>query len=152
MKLGKSGITLEIEEFYELVELIPQVKRSIERYEREDTGIPSSPFKLDLPVPDFDTVFLPSPPSQEPIPIIGDEELLTSLPNVLHHHHRPFPMYHHHTLTLPLKIFMIIPQRKKMGKGNDQMKLAEMPTRKQRLKVKVPVKSLWGILSYHLSL
>ena len=43
-KPGKSGITLEIEEFYELVELIPQVKTSIDRYELKDTGIPSSPF------------------------------------------------------------------------------------------------------------
>ena len=77
---GKSGITLEIEEFYELVKLIPQVKRSIERYEREDTGIPSSPFKLDLPVLDLDTVFLPSLPSQEPIPVTRDEELLDSQP------------------------------------------------------------------------
>ena len=33
MKPGKNGITLEIEEFYELVKLIPQVKTSIERYE-----------------------------------------------------------------------------------------------------------------------
>ena len=54
--------------------------RSIERYEREDTGIPSSPFKLDLPVLNLDMVFLPSPPSQEPIPITLDEELLDSQP------------------------------------------------------------------------
>ena len=45
-----------------------------------NTGIPSSPFKLDLPVLDLDTVFLPSPPSQKPIPIIPDEELLDSQP------------------------------------------------------------------------
>ena len=80
MKPGKSGITMVIEEFYELVELIPQIKTSIERYELNNSGIPSSPFKLGLPVLDLDTVFLNSPPSQEPIPIIGDEELLTSLP------------------------------------------------------------------------
>ena len=78
MKPGKSGITLGIEEFNELVKLIPQVKTSIERYEHEDTGIPSSPFKQDLPVLDFDTVFLPSPPMQEPIPVTRDEELLDS--------------------------------------------------------------------------
>ena len=77
MKPGKSGI---IEEFYELVELIPQIKTSIERYELKDTGIPSSPFKLDLPVLDLDMVFLPSPPMQEPIPITRDEELLDSQP------------------------------------------------------------------------
>ena len=45
-----------------------------------DTGIPSSPFELDLPVLNLDTVFLPSPPSQETIPIIRDEELLDSQP------------------------------------------------------------------------
>ena len=49
-------------------------------YELKDTGIPSSPFELDLPVLDLDTVFLPSPLSQEPIPIIRDEELLYSQP------------------------------------------------------------------------
>ena len=62
MKPGKSGIVLEIEEFYKLVELIPQIKKSIERYELKDTVIPSSPFQLDPPVLDLDTVFLPSPP------------------------------------------------------------------------------------------
>ena len=77
---GKSGITLQIEEFYELVKLIPQVKTSIERYEREDTRIPSSPFKLDFPVVDLDTVFLPSPPTQEPIPFTLDKKLLDSQP------------------------------------------------------------------------
>ena len=80
IKPGKSGIMLVIEEFYELVKLIPQIRMSIERYELKDTGTPSSPFKLDLPVLDLDMVFLPSPPSQEPIPVIGDEDLLISLP------------------------------------------------------------------------
>ena len=42
IKPGKSGIMLEIEEFYELIELTPQVKMSIERYELKDSGIPSS--------------------------------------------------------------------------------------------------------------
>ena len=69
---GKSGIVLEIEEIYNLVELIPQIKRSIERYECEGTGIPSSPFQLDLPVLDLDMVFLPSLPLQEPISITRD--------------------------------------------------------------------------------
>ena len=73
-------ITLELEEFDQLVKLIPQIQESISKYELRDTGIPSSPFKLDLPVLDLDTVFLPSPPSQEPIPIIRDEELLDSQP------------------------------------------------------------------------
>ena len=80
IKPGKSGIVLEIKEFYKLVELIPQIKRSIERYELKDTVIPSSPFQLDLPVLDLDTVFLPSPPSQEPISIARDEELFDSQP------------------------------------------------------------------------
>ena len=80
IKPGKSGITLEIKEFYELIELIPQVKTSIERNELKDTGIPSSPIKLDLPVLDLDTVFLPSPPTEEPIPMTRDEELLDSQP------------------------------------------------------------------------
>ena len=75
---GKNGITLELEEFDELIKLIPKVQDSIARYELRDTGIPSSPFEQDLPVLDLDTVFLPSPPSQEPIPSIRDEELLDS--------------------------------------------------------------------------
>ena len=63
-----------------MVKLIPKVQDSIARYELRDTGISSSPFELDLPVLDLDTVFLLSPPSQEPIPIIRDEELLNSQP------------------------------------------------------------------------
>ena len=77
-KPGKNEITLKLEEFDELVKLIPKVLDSIARYKLRDTGIPSSPFELDLPVLDLDTVFLPSPPSQEPIPIIRDGELLDS--------------------------------------------------------------------------
>ena len=69
-KPGKNGIVLELDEFKALVKLVPKVRDSIPRYELRDTGIPSSPFELDLPVLDLDTVFLPSPPSQEPIPII----------------------------------------------------------------------------------
>ena len=79
-KPGKNGITLELEEFEESVKLVPKVQGSIARYELRDTGIPSSPFELNLPVLDLDTVFLPSPPSQEPIPIIRNEELLDSQP------------------------------------------------------------------------
>ena len=60
-KPGKSGITLELEEFEELVKLIPKVQDSIARYELRE---------LNLPVLDLDTVFLPSLPLQEPIPII----------------------------------------------------------------------------------
>ena len=80
IKPGKSGIVLEIEEFDKLVELIPQIKESIERYKLKDTVIPSSPFQLDLPVLDLDTVFLPSPPSQEPTSIARDEKLSDSQP------------------------------------------------------------------------
>ena len=79
-KRGKNGITLELEEFGKLAKLIPKVQDSIARYELRDTGISSSPFELDFPVLDLDTVFLPSPPSQEPIPVIRDEELLNSEP------------------------------------------------------------------------
>ena len=79
MKPGKSGIVLEIEEFYKLVELIPQIKRSTERYELKYSEIPSSPFQLDLPVLDLDSVFLPSPPMQDPFSISQDQELLTTL-------------------------------------------------------------------------
>ena len=80
MKPGKSGITLEIQEFYELVKLIPQIKISIARYELKDSEIPSSPFQLDLPVIDFDTVFLPSSPSRGSTPIIRNKEVLDSHP------------------------------------------------------------------------
>ena len=80
IKPGKSGLVLEIEEFDMLVELIPQIKGSIERYELKDTVIPSSPFQLDLRALDLDSVFLPSPPAQEPISISQDKKLLTTLP------------------------------------------------------------------------
>ena len=106
IKPGKSGITLEIEEFYEFVELIPQIKTSIERYELKDTGIPSSPFKLDLPVLDLDTVSLPSPPTQEPIPITRDEELLDSQPKFPSSPPSTLPMYHHSS-NLLLKRFCL---------------------------------------------
>ena len=57
-KPGKNGITLELEEFDGLMKLIPKVQDSIARYELKDTGIPSGPFELELPVLDLDTVFL----------------------------------------------------------------------------------------------
>ena len=77
-KPGKNSVTLELEEFDELVKLIPKVRDSIARYELRDTGISSSPFELDLHVLDLDMVFIPSQQSQEPIPIIQYEELLDS--------------------------------------------------------------------------
>ena len=53
MKPGKSGRTLKLKEFEELMKLIPKVQESIARYELRDTGIPSSPLELDLPVLDL---------------------------------------------------------------------------------------------------
>ena len=83
-KPGKNGIVLELKEFEALAELVPKVQDSIARYElrwnSRDTGIPSSPFQPDLPVLDLDTDSLPSPPSQEPIPFIINEELFNSQP------------------------------------------------------------------------
>ena len=80
IKPVKSGIVLDLKEFDKLVELIPQIKESIERYELKDSKIPSSPFQQDLPVLDLDTVFLPSPPSQEPTSIPQDKKLSGSQP------------------------------------------------------------------------
>ena len=64
--------------------LIPQVRDSIARFELRDTGISSSPFAISLTEPIFSNlppvVFLPSPPSQELIPITRDDELLYVLP------------------------------------------------------------------------
>ena len=62
------------------MKLIPKVQESIARYELRDTGFSSGPFELVLPIPDFDTVFLPSLQSQEPLPIIQDKELLDIQP------------------------------------------------------------------------
>ena len=80
-KPDKNGITLELEISEPFAKLVPKIQDSIARYELRDTGIPSSPFELDLPVLDLDMVFLPSPPSQRPIPIIRNKELLDSQPN-----------------------------------------------------------------------
>ena len=80
MKVGRIGITITVAEFNKLVKLIPKVQDSIGRYELRDTGIFSSPFELDLPVLDLNTVFLPSPPSQELITVNRDEELLDRQP------------------------------------------------------------------------
>ena len=49
-------------------------------FTKYDTGISSSPSELDLPVLDLNIVFLPSPPSQEPIPIVQTKEVLDSQP------------------------------------------------------------------------
>ena len=83
MKAGRIGITLSLEEFNKLVTLIPQVQEGIARFEIRDTGISSSPFAVsqaEAIFPDLDSVFLPSPPSQEPISTIRDDELLDSQP------------------------------------------------------------------------
>ena len=82
MKAGRIGITLSVQEFNEFVKLIPQVQESTARYELRDTGI-SNPFVVSQaqPIfPDLDSVFLPSPPYQEPIPIIQDDERSDSQP------------------------------------------------------------------------
>ena len=52
-KPGKNGIVLELDEFEVLAKLVPKDQDSITRYELKDTGIPSSPFELDLPVLDL---------------------------------------------------------------------------------------------------
>ena len=65
------------------MKLIPRVQDSIRRYELQYTGISPSPLAVSQaePIcPDLDSVFLPSPPSQEPIPIIQDDELLYNQP------------------------------------------------------------------------
>ena len=83
MKAGRNGITLSLEEFDKLVSLIPQVQDSIARFELRDTGIDSSPFAVSIEesiFPDLDSVFLPSPPTQESISIILDDERLDSQP------------------------------------------------------------------------
>ena len=54
MKPGKSWITLELDEFDELVKLIPKVQNSIARYELKDTGVSTTPMELDIPVLDLD--------------------------------------------------------------------------------------------------
>ena len=56
------------------------LRRKSKVYKLKDTVISPSPFELDLPVLDLGTVFLPSPPSQESISIILNEELLDSQP------------------------------------------------------------------------
>ena len=70
-KACKSGIALSVEEFGEMVKLIPKVQENIARYELRDTGISSIPFPVIKEEPfcsDLDCVFLPSPPSQDPTP------------------------------------------------------------------------------------
>ena len=54
MKPGKSGITLELNEFDKLVKLILQIESSIKRYELKDIGVSTTPLELDLPVFDLD--------------------------------------------------------------------------------------------------
>ena len=77
---SRTGVTLSVEEFNELVKLSPKVQESIARYELRDTGISSGPFELVLPILDLDTIFIPSLQLQEPLPIIQDKELLDSQP------------------------------------------------------------------------
>ena len=96
IKPGKSGIVLEIKEFDKLVELIPQIKESIERYELKDTVIPSSPFQLDLPVLDLDTVFYHLHQHKNLLQSLKTRNFSTVNPNILHYHnHLPCLMHPH---------------------------------------------------------
>ena len=115
IKPGKSGITLEIEEFNELVKLIPQVKTSIERYEREDTGIPSSPFKLDLPVLHIRFSYHLHQ-CKSLFQSLETRIFWTVNPDFLHQHHRPSPMYHHSSNLLLKSTCLILAQKEKTGK------------------------------------
>ena len=140
-KPGKNGITPELEEFEALAKLAPKVQDSIAEYELGDTGIPSSPFELDIPVLDLDTVFLPSPPSQEPIPIIRGEELLDSQPKCPLPPPPPLliePSLENELNDLDLYSYVPGERRKCANK-----------TRSQKLKMVKQVVSLWGMLSYH---
>ena len=67
--------------------------------------------ELDLPVLDLDAVFLPSPPSQEPIPIIRDQELLNSQPK-RPLQPSPFPIYHLWLICLWKRFCLILLQKK----------------------------------------
>ena len=105
IKPGKSGIVLDLKEFDKLVELIPQIKESIERYELKDSKIPSSPFNW---------TFLYLIWIQSSYHLHHRKNLLQSLmtrnflainPNILHyHHHLPYLM-HPHSWNLLLKGF-----------------------------------------------
>ena len=54
MKAGRIGITLSIEEFNELVKLIPKIQDSIARFELQDTRPSSPPSLPNLPPPLID--------------------------------------------------------------------------------------------------
>ena len=97
-KPGKNGITLELEEFGELVKRVPKVQDSIARYELRDTGIPSSPFELDLPVLLF-SYHLHHRKSL--FQSFETKNFWIVNPNVLHHRY---------SSNLPLKVLMKIPQ------------------------------------------
>ena len=107
VKPGKSSITLEIKEFDKLVEFIPQIKESIERYELKDTVIPSSPFHLDLPVLDLDTVFLPFHHRKNLLQSLETRNFSTVNPNILHHHHHLPCLMQPHSWNLLLKGFCL---------------------------------------------
>ena len=138
-KPGKNGITLGLEEFGELVKLVPKVQDSLVMYELRDTRIPSSSFELDLPVLDLDTVFLPSPPSQEPIPIIRNEELLDSQPKC-----PSSPLL----IEPSLESIDENPPNKLKGKRKCANEHRKRATRSQKLKIVKQMVSLWGMLSY----
>ena len=54
IKASRIGVTLSVEEFNELVKLIPKVQDSIAQYKLQDTGPSPPPHLLDLPPPLID--------------------------------------------------------------------------------------------------
>ena len=111
------------------------MKTSIERYELKDTEIRSGPFELDLPVLDFDTVFLPSLPSRELVPVIQDEELLNSQPKCPSPPPLSFP-------DLPPLVYPSLENmddnssKKQKRKGNDKKKIARNGNKKLKTESK----------------
>ena len=107
-KPGKNGITLELEEFEELVKLVPKVKDSIARYELRDTRISSSPFELDLPVLDLDMVFYHLHHRKSLFQSLETRNFWVVNPYFLHHHHLLFLMYPHHSSNVLWKMIWMI--------------------------------------------
>ena len=95
IKPVKSGIVLEIKEFDKLIELIPQIKGSIERYELKDTVIPSSPFQLDLLFLIW-IRFSYLHHRKNLFRSLERRNFSTVNPNILHHHHHLPCLMHPH--------------------------------------------------------